>query len=41
MELSDRATSIEMHVTPPASADKMPVVPPPGSPGGDPTVKPK
>ena len=31
----------EMHVAPPATGDKMPVVPAPGSPGGDPTVKPK
>lgn len=31
----------EMRVSPPASADKMPVVPPPDSPGGDPTVNPK
>jgi hypothetical protein len=29
----------EMDVRPPATADKMPVVPPPGSPGGDPMVK--
>jgi hypothetical protein len=31
----------EMRVPPPTSADKMPVVPPPGSPGGDSTLKPK
>ncbi|MBV9235071.1 MAG: hypothetical protein JOZ94_04500 [Xanthobacteraceae bacterium] len=31
----------EMHVPPPATADKMPVVPAPGSSGGDLTVKPK
>jgi len=31
----------EMHVAPPATGDKMPVVPAPGSPGGDPNVKPK
>ena len=31
----------EMHVPPPATGDKMPVVPAPGSPGGDPSVKPK
>ena len=31
----------EMRVKPPATGDKMPVVPAPGSPGGDPTVKPK
>ena len=31
----------EMRVPPPATADKMPVVPPPGSPGGDSSVKPK
>jgi hypothetical protein len=30
-----------MHVVPPATGDKMPVVPAPGSPGGDPNVKPK
>ena len=30
-----------MHVAPPATGDKMPVVPAPGSPGGDPSVKPK
>jgi hypothetical protein len=30
-----------MQVRPPATGDKMPVVPAPGSPGGDPTVKPK
>jgi hypothetical protein len=30
-----------MHVPPPATGDKMPVVPAPDSPGGDPTVKPK
>ncbi len=30
-----------MHVAPPATGDKMPVVPAPGSPGGDPNVKPK
>jgi hypothetical protein len=30
-----------IHVTPPATGDKMPIVPAPGSPGGDPTVKPK
>jgi hypothetical protein len=29
----------EMRVTPPATGDKMPVVPAPGSPGGDPSVK--
>jgi hypothetical protein len=31
----------EIHVTPPATGDKMPVVPAPGSPGGDPSVRPK
>jgi hypothetical protein len=31
----------EMHVAPPATGDKMPVVPAPGSPGGDPNIKPK
>jgi hypothetical protein len=31
----------EMHVPPPASRDPMPVVPLPGSPGGDLSVKPK
>jgi hypothetical protein len=31
----------EIHVAPPATGDKMPVVPAPGSPGGDPSVKPK
>jgi hypothetical protein len=31
----------QMHVKPPATGDKMPVLPAPGSPGGDPTVKPK
>jgi hypothetical protein len=30
-----------MHVAPPATGDKMPVVPAPGSPGGDANVKPK
>jgi hypothetical protein len=30
-----------IHVAPPATGDKMPIVPAPGSPGGDPTVKPK
>jgi hypothetical protein len=30
-----------MQRQPPPSADKMPVVPPPGSPGGDPNVRPK
>jgi hypothetical protein len=30
-----------IHVAPPATGDKMPVVPAPGSPGGDPSVKPK
>jgi hypothetical protein len=30
-----------MKRSPPPSGDKMPVVPPPGTPGGDPSVKPK
>jgi hypothetical protein len=31
----------QMKQTPPPSGDKMPVVPPPGTPGGNPLVKPK
>jgi hypothetical protein len=31
----------EIHVAPPVTGDKMPVVPAPGSPGGDPSVRPK
>lgn len=31
----------EIHVTPPATGDPMPVIPPPGSPGGDQAVQPK
>jgi hypothetical protein len=31
----------EMPVTPPTTRDKMPIVPPPGGPGGDQRVKPK
>jgi hypothetical protein len=31
----------KMHAPPPAHGDKMPVIPPPGSPGGDPNVVPK
>jgi hypothetical protein len=31
----------DIHVSPPATGDKMPVVPPPGSPGGDQSVRPK
>jgi hypothetical protein len=31
----------EMRVAPPPTGDKMPVVPAPGSPGGDQTIKPK
>jgi hypothetical protein len=31
----------DMHVPPPATGDKMPVVPAPGTQGGDPSVKPK
>ena len=30
-----------MKQTPPPSGDNMPVVPPPGTPGGNPSVKPK
>jgi hypothetical protein len=31
----------QMHVAPPATGDKMPVLPAPGSPGADPSIKPK
>jgi hypothetical protein len=31
----------EMKRTPPPSGAKMPVIPPPGTPGGDPSTKPK
>ena len=31
----------QMKQNPPASGDKMPVIPPPGTPGGNPSVKPK
>jgi hypothetical protein len=31
----------QMKQSPPASGDRMPVIPPPGSPGGNPAVKPK
>ena len=31
----------QMRRTPPSSGDPMPVVRPPGTPGGDPSVKPK
>jgi hypothetical protein len=31
----------KMRMAPPASGAKMPVIPPPGTPGGDPSVKPK
>jgi hypothetical protein len=31
----------EMHVPPPATSDKMPIVPAPGTSGGDPTLNPK
>ena len=31
----------EMHAPAPSTDGAMPVIPPPGSPGGDPTVKPK
>ena len=30
-----------MRRTPPPSGDKMPVIPPPGTPGSDPSIKPK
>ena len=30
-----------MKQTPPPSGAKMPVIPPPGTPGGDPSIKPK
>ena len=35
------ATDPEIRVAPPSTGSNMPVVPPPGSPGGDPAVKPK
>lgn len=31
----------EMHAPAPSTGGTMPVIPPPGSPGGDPTVRPK
>jgi hypothetical protein len=31
----------EMRQAPPSSGDRMPVIPPPGTPGGNPSVKPK
>ena len=31
----------EMKRTPPHAGDNMPVIPPPGTPGGDPSIKPK
>jgi hypothetical protein len=31
----------EMKRTPPPAGDSMPVIPPPGTPGGDPSIKPK
>ena len=31
----------QMKQTPPSSGDRMPVIPPPGTPGGNPEVKPK
>jgi hypothetical protein len=31
----------EMHAPAPSTDGSMPVIPPPGSPGGDPTVRPK
>ena len=31
----------KMKVTPPPSGARMPVIPPPGTPGGDPSTKPK
>jgi hypothetical protein len=31
----------QMKRTPPSAGDKMPVIPPPGTPGGDPSIKPK
>ena len=31
----------QMHVAPPQEGGRMPVIPPPGSPGGDQTVQPK
>jgi len=31
----------QMKQMPPSSGDRMPVIPPPGTPGGNPSVKPK
>ena len=31
----------QMKRTPPPSGDSMPVIPPPGTPGGNPSIKPK
>jgi hypothetical protein len=31
----------QMKQTPPPSGARMPVIPPPGTPGGDPSIKPK
>ena len=31
----------DMHAPAPSTGGSMPVIPPPGSPGGDPTIKPK
>ena len=31
----------QMKQTPPSAGDRMPVIPPPGTPGGNPSVKPK
>jgi hypothetical protein len=31
----------EMKQTPPSTGAKMPIIPPPGTPGGNPAVKPK
>jgi hypothetical protein len=31
----------EIKQTPPATGARMPIIPPPGTPGGDPAVKPK
>jgi hypothetical protein len=32
---------LQMHVPPPETGSNMPVIPPPGSPGGDPSIQPK
>ena len=31
----------QMKQTPPSAGDRMPAIPPPGTPGGNPSVKPK